>query len=94
VQEALDMLWPKNVTREVRPFACLCGVSWAAADTLFCLGLRVFATARRLDSMKELSDLGMTTIALDVTDISAIRRVRDEVAASTGGKLDILFNNA
>lgn len=46
--------------------------------------------------MQELSALGsrMTTLVLDVTDRDAIRKVRDELATLTGGKLDILINNA
>lgn len=44
--------------------------------------------------MEELAKLGITTIVLDVTDVSNIQRVRDEISAVTGGKLDILVNNA
>ena len=44
--------------------------------------------------LEDLRQMGMTTIALDVTDFDAIRKVRDEVAELTGGKLDVLVNNA
>ena len=44
--------------------------------------------------MDDLVSLGITTISLDVTDIKAIRQVRDDVARLTRGKLDILVNNA
>lgn len=57
-------------------------------------GLHVFATARHLESMSELAALGITTLCLDVTDIDNIRKTRDHIAAITGGKLDILVNNA
>ncbi|KAF8590213.1 NAD-P-binding protein [Ramaria rubella] len=70
------------------------GIGHALAKEYISKGLRVFATARRLESMEALSALGATTMELDVTDISAIRRVRDEVAAITSGRLDILVNNA
>ncbi|KAF8586899.1 hypothetical protein K439DRAFT_1614725 [Ramaria rubella] len=43
--------------------------------------------------MAALSALCATTMELDVTDISAIRRVREEVAAITSRRLDILINN-
>lgn len=59
------------------------------------LGFRVFATARRLETVQELQDtLGIEIIQLDVTKAEDIRRVRDEVSLRTGGKLDILVNNA
>ncbi|PPQ80074.1 hypothetical protein CVT25_001503 [Psilocybe cyanescens] len=44
--------------------------------------------------MEELSKMGMTVMSLDVTNIGNIRKVRDDVAALTSGKLDILVNNA
>ena len=44
--------------------------------------------------MGDLEKEGAITLALDVTDESAIRAVRESVAASTGGTLDILVNNA
>lgn len=57
-------------------------------------GFRVFATSRRLESMDDLSALGIETLLLDVTDVEAIRCVKNEIAIRTGGKLDILVNNA
>ncbi len=38
--------------------------------------------------------LGMTTLALDVTNETSIKTCHDEVSKLTGGKLDILVNNA
>ena len=58
------------------------------------IGARVFATARRLESMRALEELGITTFELDVTSIESIRKVRDQVSQLTGGRLDILINNA
>jgi len=66
----------------------------ALAREFHAKGLRVFAASRRLDSMERLSAMGIDTLELDVTDANAIQRVRDEIAALTGGKLDILMNNA
>ena len=57
-------------------------------------GLRVIATSCRLEAMEDLAKQGIVTMQLDVTDVNAIRRVRDDVAALTGGRLDILVNNA
>ena len=36
----------------------------------------------------------MSTMSLDVTDIDDIENARKEVEVLTGGKLDILVNNA
>ena len=57
-------------------------------------GLHVIATARRPEVLSEMADTGMTTLALDVTDAESIKTCHDEVAKLTGGKLDILVNNA
>lgn len=44
--------------------------------------------------MEQLASLGATTMSLDVVDVDNIRKVRNAVAAMTGGKLHILVNNA
>lgn len=41
-----------------------------------------------------MADMGMTTLTLDVTKEDSIKACHDEVAKITGGKLDILVNNA
>lgn len=38
--------------------------------------------------------MGMSTLALDVTNAESIKTCHSEVAAITGGTLDILVNNA
>lgn len=63
-------------------------------QTNVALGLYVIATARRPEVMAELAALGMSTLALDVTDAESIKTCHAEVAKLTGGKLDILVNNA
>ncbi|KAJ7612400.1 NAD-P-binding protein [Mycena polygramma] len=70
------------------------GIGAALAKEFHFQGFRVFATSRRLESMEELSVLGIETLPLDVTDVAAIRKTRDEIVDRTGGKLDILVNNA
>ncbi|KAI1179815.1 NAD(P)-binding protein [Nemania sp. FL0916] len=57
-------------------------------------GLHVIATARRPEVLAELADLGISTVALDVTDAESIKKCHAEVAEINGGKLDILVNNA
>ncbi|CAJ2511885.1 Uu.00g075100.m01.CDS01 [Anthostomella pinea] len=58
------------------------------------LGLHVIATARRPEVLAEMAEMGMSTVALDVTDAESIKRCHEEVAKINGGKLDILVNNA
>lgn len=38
--------------------------------------------------------MGMSTLQLDVTDQASVDACRDETAALTGGRLDMLVNNA
>ncbi|KAJ6470259.1 NAD-P-binding protein [Mycena vitilis] len=70
------------------------GIGHALAIEFHAKGCHVFATARRLDSMRDLSAQGIETLRLDVTDLNAIRTIRDEISAATGGTLDVLVNNA
>jgi NADP-dependent 3-hydroxy acid dehydrogenase YdfG len=57
-------------------------------------GLHVFATARRPEVLADLAAMGMSTLPLDVTDEESIKECHSTVAKMTGGKLDILVNNA
>lgn len=57
-------------------------------------GLRVFATARNIESISDLSDLGIETLSLDVTNDESIRKARELVQEKTGGGLNYLVNNA
>lgn len=58
-------------------------------------GLHVIATARNPSVLADFSGKpGFTCLQLDVTDETSIVACRDEVVRLTGGKLDILVNNA
>lgn len=71
------------------------GIGEALAKEFHRKGYRVFATARRLETITELEDtLGLEILQLDVTNTHNIQSVRDEIAHRTGGKLDVLVNNA
>ncbi|KAI0048478.1 NAD-P-binding protein [Auriscalpium vulgare] len=70
------------------------GIGHALATEFHAKGLRVFATSRTLMSMQDLADMGIETLALDVTDANAIQDVRNRVSVLTGGKLHVLVNNA
>ncbi|KAJ7873146.1 NAD-P-binding protein [Mycena olivaceomarginata] len=70
------------------------GIGSALAKEFHSRGFRVFATSRRLETMKQLSKIGIETLALDVTQSDDIRRTKENISTRTGGKLDILINNA
>ncbi|KAF9877271.1 short chain dehydrogenase reductase [Colletotrichum karsti] len=70
------------------------GIGHALAREFHAKGLHVIATARRPEVLKDLADVGMTTIALDVTKAESIAACKQEVTELTGGRLDFLVNNA
>jgi NAD(P)-dependent dehydrogenase (short-subunit alcohol dehydrogenase family) len=72
---------------------CSSGIGAAMAAQLHGRGHRVYATARRPDSLRSLADQGLATLALDVNDDTSIAAAMDEVKASAG-RLDMLVNNA
>lgn len=70
------------------------GIGNALAREFHAHGLKVFATARSTSAITDLSDLGITTLPLEVTSSESISNLRDEIARLTDGKLDYLVNNA
>lgn len=57
-------------------------------------GYRVFATARKVEAMTGLADVGIECLAMDVTETASLENVKQEIEKKTGGTLDILVNNA
>jgi 1-acylglycerone phosphate reductase len=57
-------------------------------------GWRVLATARKAETISELSALGITALSLDVDKPESIAGLKKQVGDITGGKLDMLINNA
>ncbi|KAJ7446796.1 hypothetical protein FB451DRAFT_787746 [Mycena latifolia] len=71
------------------------GLGDALAREFQSRGFQVFATSRQLSSMESLAALeNVTTIVLDVTDGESIRAAKSQISGLTGGKLDVLVNNA
>ncbi|KAJ1020147.1 hypothetical protein NDA16_004427 [Ustilago loliicola] len=54
---------------------------------------RVFATARNVESLRELP-AGIERVQLDVTDPESIKAAFKEITASTNDRIDLLVNNA
>ncbi len=72
---------------------CSTGIGRAAAEHLAGRGHTVYATARRLDSIAGLEDVGCKILQLDVTDESSMRAAVETVEAAEGA-IGALVNNA
>ncbi|KAK5122976.1 hypothetical protein LTR85_003542 [Meristemomyces frigidus] len=71
------------------------GIGWAMAKVFHLRGFYVFATARDPSKVTDLSTLSdVEILELDVTLPQTISRCKDIVAKRTGGRLDVLVNNA
>jgi 1-acylglycerone phosphate reductase len=73
---------------------CSSGIGHALAREFYAKGYNVLATARRTDSIQDLKSLGITPLSVDVDSPESIAALKKEVEAITGGKLDMLINNA
>ncbi len=69
------------------------GIGRAVAERLRCADRPVYATARRLETIRDLIDLGCTGLELDVTDADARERVVDHIEREHG-LVSTLVNNA
>lgn len=72
---------------------CSSGIGRATALELVGQGWKVYATARRPETLSELADKGCRTLALDVTDEASRRAAVDAVSDAEGG-VGVLINNA
>jgi NAD(P)-dependent dehydrogenase (short-subunit alcohol dehydrogenase family) len=72
---------------------CSTGIGRATAQQLAKDGWKVYATARRLESIEDLTADGCETLALDVTDEASMEAAVDAVIAAEGA-VGVLINNA
>ena len=72
---------------------CSSGIGRAAALSLHNAGFTVYATARRTETLTDLSDRGLRTLALDVTDEQSMTTAVATVEADAG-PVAVLINNA
>lgn len=70
------------------------GIGWAMAKQLQQHGFYVFATARDTSKISDIDSKNAELLELDVTVSNTIERCRDIVSRRTGGRLDVLVNNA
>lgn len=72
---------------------CSSGIGRSLVVNLHQRGHRVYAAGRKWDTIKTLSELGITPVLLDVTSTEDCERAIDEIVKAEG-RLDVLINNA
>lgn len=72
---------------------CSSGIGHCVAKALHEQGYRVFATARKRDSVEMLLAEGLESFHLDLTNSNSIHFAFEEVMRRTDGELYALFNN-
>jgi NAD(P)-dependent dehydrogenase (short-subunit alcohol dehydrogenase family) len=80
-------------SRAILITGCSTGIGRACATLLAGAGHTVYATARRLESIRDLEAKGCRLLALDVTDEDSMRAAVDSVVAAEGA-VGALVNNA
>lgn len=72
---------------------CSTGIGYCVAHGLQKRGYRVFATARREESVRALLDEGLESLQLDLDDSDSINKAVAEILQRTNGELYAVFNN-
>jgi NAD(P)-dependent dehydrogenase (short-subunit alcohol dehydrogenase family) len=72
---------------------CSSGIGAHCARALRDDGWRVFATVRKAEDLAALEAEGIEALLMDYTRSDTIGNLVETVAASTGGRIDALFNN-
>lgn len=73
---------------------CSSGIGYTCAHGLQKLGYSVFATCRRDEDVKRLQDEGLNAFKLDLCDTNSMYEALTWMLSQTGGRIDVLFNNA
>jgi NAD(P)-dependent dehydrogenase (short-subunit alcohol dehydrogenase family) len=83
----------KNMSKAVLITGCSSGIGRATAQHLAAKGWKVYATARRPESIADLAEAGCQTLSLDVTDEESMLAAVAEVE-KVEGTVGVLVNNA
>jgi NAD(P)-dependent dehydrogenase (short-subunit alcohol dehydrogenase family) len=83
----------KSISRTVLITGCSTGIGRAAAERLARRGHTVYATARRLEAIEDLTQHGCKILALDVCDEASMRAAVEAVEKHEGA-VGALVNNA
>ena len=81
------------VSKAVLITGCSTGIGRVTAEHLARRGWTVYATARKLDAIRDLGAAGCKTLALDVCDEASMRAAVDAVERAEGA-VGVLINNA
>ena len=81
------------MTQSVLITGCSSGIGRALALEFHQRGFVVYATARRLDALSPLEDMGIRCLTLEVNDSASVQAAARVVAEEQAG-LDVLVNNA
>ena len=84
---------PSTTHKNIIITGCSTGIGYCVAKGLQARGYRVFATARRAESVEALNNEGLESLQLDLDDSASIRTAVSEILARTDGELYALFNN-
>jgi NAD(P)-dependent dehydrogenase (short-subunit alcohol dehydrogenase family) len=84
---------PDNSSKTALITGASSGIGEATALQLAELGYTVYASARRVERMSDLTDRGIRTRAVDITDDATVVALVGAIIAETG-RLDVLVNNA
>jgi short-subunit dehydrogenase len=82
-----------SISRSVLITGCSSGIGKATAIQLVKRGWKVYATARKLDSIADLKEGGCEIMSLDVTEESSMQSVVNEIIKKDGA-VGVLINNA
>lgn len=82
-----------QISKAVLITGCSTGIGRATAERLAASGWRVYASARRLESIRDLEAKGCRTVALDVCSEESMRQAVAHIEASEGA-IGVLINNA
>ena len=83
----------KHTAKTILITGCSSGIGYCVAIGLQQRGYRVFATARRAESVDKLIAEGFESLQLDLDDSQSIQQAVDEILRRTGGELYAVFNN-
>lgn len=83
----------KHAAKTILITGCSSGIGHCVASGLQQRGYRVFATARRAESVDKLNAEGFESLQLDLVDSQSIQQAVDEILRRTGGELYAVFNN-
>jgi NAD(P)-dependent dehydrogenase (short-subunit alcohol dehydrogenase family) len=81
------------VSKAVLVTGCSSGIGRATAQRLAAEGWKVYATARRPETIADLRERGCETLALDVLDEDSMKRAVETVSEADGA-VGVLVNNA